>query len=103
LLSASSFPSGSSCSSSSDASSLDVLEVRVLALLVVRVVVVLDEHAVLDHAAPGARLELAPLDERLEAVQVRARGALDVFSRRRCSHVLVRVGRDQRSRSCEAI
>jgi hypothetical protein len=38
----------------------------------------LDELAVLDHAAPGARLVLLHLDERLEAVQVGAHGALDV-------------------------
>ena len=57
---------------------VEVLDVAVLALLVVGVVVLLDQLAVLDHAAPGARLELLHLDERLEAVQVGADGALDV-------------------------
>ena len=37
-----------------------------------------DELAVLDHAAPRARLELLHLDERLEARQVRAHRTLDV-------------------------
>ena len=38
----------------------------------------LDQLAVLDHAAPGAGLELLHLDERLEAVQVRTHRTLHV-------------------------
>src|SRR5918992_1058594 len=57
---------------------LEVLDLAVVALLVIGVVVLVDELAVLDHAAPGARLELLHLDERLEAMQVGTHRALDV-------------------------
>src|ERR671915_97692 len=57
---------------------LEVLDLAVVALLVIGVVVLVDELAVLDHAAPRAGLELLHLDERLEAMQVGTHRALDV-------------------------
>jgi hypothetical protein len=57
---------------------VDVLEIGVVAPPVVVRGVLLDDLAVLDHTAPGARLDLLHLDEGLEAMEVGPDRALHV-------------------------
>lgn len=57
---------------------VDVVEFRVLPIFVVFLVVVLDKLPVVDHATPGAGLDLLHFDVGLEAGQIGAHGALHV-------------------------